>query len=72
MSKQEVNCSFCGRKKSDVNMLIAGISGHICDNCISQADEIIQQELVHSTKKEVNQNIVLQKPAEIKNILMIT
>lgn len=69
MSKQEVNCSFCGRKKSDVNMLIAGISGHICDNCISQADEIIQQELVHSTKKEVNQNIVLQKPAEIKKHL---
>lgn len=69
MSKQEVNCSFCGRKKSDVNMLIAGISGHICDNCISQADEIIQQELVHSTKKEVNQNLVLQKPTEIKKHL---
>lgn len=69
MSKQEVNCSFCGRKKSDVNMLIAGISGHICDNCISQADEIIQQELVHSTKKNVDQNLVLQKPTEIKKHL---
>ena len=69
MSKQEVNCSFCGRKKSEVNMLIAGITGHICDYCIEQADEIIKQELEHSSKKELSQNLTLQKPTEIKKYL---
>ena len=69
MGKQEITCSFCGRKKSEVNMLIAGVSGHICDYCIEQADEIISQELEHKTKNEVKQNIVLQKPAEIFNHL---
>jgi ATP-dependent Clp protease ATP-binding subunit ClpX len=65
MSKQEIICSFCGRKKSEVNMLIAGVSGHICDYCIEQADEIISQELEHKSKTDVKQNIVLQKPKEI-------
>ena len=69
MSKQEVNCSFCGRKKSEVNMLIAGISGHICDYCIEQADEIIKQELEHNTKKKVDKNLVIQKPVDIKRHL---
>ena len=65
MAKQEITCSFCGRKKSEVNMLIAGVSGHICDYCIEQADEIISQELEHKSKSDVKQNIVLQKPEEI-------
>ncbi len=69
MGKQEVNCSFCGRKKSEVNMLIAGISGHICDNCIEQADEIVKQEFEHTSKNELSQNLVLQKPKEIKKHL---
>ncbi|MCX6225252.1 MAG: hypothetical protein NTV01_10985, partial [Bacteroidia bacterium] len=33
-------CSFCGRSKDDVNLLIAGVSGHICDACIYQAYSI--------------------------------
>ena len=69
MAKQEITCSFCGRKKSEVNMLIAGVSGHICDYCIEQADEIISQELEHKSKSDVKQNIVLQKPEEIYNHL---
>jgi len=69
MSKHEITCSFCGRKKSEVNMLIAGISGHICDYCIEQADEIISQELEHKMQKEVKQKFVLQKPREINNHL---
>ncbi len=38
-------CSFCGREKKDTNLLIAGISGHICDRCIEQAYSIVQEEL---------------------------
>jgi len=38
-------CSFCGREKRDVNLLIAGIEGHICDRCAEQAHSIIHEEL---------------------------
>lgn len=69
MSKEKVTCSFCGRKKSEVNMLIAGISGHICDYCIEQADDIINQEQEHSSKSELSQDLVVQKPMEIKKHL---
>ena len=31
MADREINCSFCGRKKSEVDILIAGVTGHICD-----------------------------------------
>ena len=38
-------CSFCGRDKKEVNLLIAGIDGHICDRCAEQAHSIIQEEI---------------------------
>ncbi len=61
-------CSFCGREKRDTNLLIAGISGHICDNCIEQAYEIIQEELKKHSEFDVN-SIKLLKPIEIKKFL---
>ncbi|MGD2033528.1 MAG: ATP-dependent Clp protease ATP-binding subunit ClpX [Bacteroidales bacterium] len=61
-------CSFCGREKSDTNLLIAGISGHICDNCIEQAFEIVQEELKKKGDFDIN-SIRLVKPSEIKNSL---
>ncbi|WP_354508715.1 ATP-dependent Clp protease ATP-binding subunit ClpX [Moheibacter stercoris] len=66
---EENKCSFCGRGKSEVNLLVAGIDGHICDQCISQAYGIVQEEI--SFKK--NQNLVnplpLKSPKEIKSFL---
>ena len=44
-SKNSFRCSFCGRDKSEALILIAGIDGHICEVCVEQADEIIQEEL---------------------------
>ena len=44
MSSTPINCSFCGRAKEEVDVLIAGVTGHICDNCIEQADNILQEE----------------------------
>ena len=41
---KNIKCSFCGRDKSDTNMLIAGITGHICDQCIEQAQNILVEE----------------------------
>ena len=61
-------CSFCGREKKDTNLLIAGISGHICDRCIEQAYSIVQEELGVHGEFDMGQ-IKLLKPAEIKSFL---
>ena len=61
-------CSFCGREKKDTNLLIAGISGHICDHCIDQAYSIIQEETKSRSDFDVSQ-IQLLKPIEIKTFL---
>ena len=61
-------CSFCGREKKAVSLLIAGIEGHICDNCVVQAHAIVEEEF----KKEEGfktKGIKLMKPREIKNFL---
>ncbi|BAX79712.1 ATP-dependent Clp protease ATP-binding subunit ClpX [Labilibaculum antarcticum] len=61
-------CSFCGREKKDTNLLIAGISGHICDSCIEQAYAIVQEELKNRTDLNLKE-IQLLKPTEIKTFL---
>ena len=69
MEKKEIKCSFCGRDKQDTNVLIAGITGHICDNCIGQAQNIISEELSQRTRNEMEGSLILQRPADIKRIL---
>ncbi len=64
--KNKIHCSFCGRDKKDTKVLIAGITGHICDNCIVQAGEIVKEEIKPSAK---DFNITIHKPAEIKKHL---
>ncbi len=61
-------CSFCGREKRDVNLLIAGIDGHICDRCAEQAHSILQEELKKEGTYDLG-GIKLMKPREIKNFL---
>ena len=67
--KKDIKCSFCGRDKQDTNVLIAGITGHICDSCISQAQNIIQEELSQRNRSEIEGSLVLQKPQELKKFL---
>ncbi len=73
MAKKDTTCSFCGATRNDVNMLIAGVSGHICDSCAVQANNIIQQELNHTSKPKETlskpKKISLLKPVEIKKHL---
>lgn len=72
MSKKETTCSFCGRPRSQVKILIAGISGHICDGCITQAQSIIKEELVDKNGDLENgapAPLNLLKPKEIKEKL---
>ncbi|TVR90284.1 MAG: ATP-dependent Clp protease ATP-binding subunit ClpX [Saprospirales bacterium] len=47
-----MKCSFCGRKKSETLMLVAGIDGHICELCIEQAYEIVQEEIRQHVPKD--------------------
>lgn len=70
MAKEEgVRCSFCGRHKSEVGLLVAGISGHICDSCISQAYEIVDGQADYEKRNELNADFNLLKPAVIKKTL---
>jgi ATP-dependent Clp protease ATP-binding subunit ClpX len=68
MAKKETTCSFCGSPRSGVNMLIAGINGHICDSCANQASKIVQEELSLSptAANTSPQGLNLLKPQEIK------
>jgi ATP-dependent Clp protease ATP-binding subunit ClpX len=69
MASKDSKCSFCGRDKEETNVLIAGISGHICDNCISQAGDIIKQEGVQKSDSDLKSDFDLLKPITIKNRL---
>ena len=59
-------CSFCGRARKDTNLLIAGVSGHICDSCIEQAYGILEEELKKNNSFDMKE-LKLLKPSEIKN-----
>ncbi len=61
-------CSFCGREKAEVNLLIAGIDGHICDRCADQAHSIIQEEVKKDSTFDL-EGANLLKPKEIKEFL---
>ncbi len=67
--KENLSCSFCGRDKKDTNILIAGINGHICDQCILQAYNIVSEELETKETEELGEGLKLVKPREIKKFL---
>ena len=70
MAKEDnLECSFCGRKKSDTDLLIAGIDAHICDKCIEQAHGIVEEEIAESKKENISKELILKKPIEIKTFL---
>lgn len=69
MAKEVLECSFCGRKKPETNLLIAGINAHICDKCIEQAHGIVLEELKQSGNSGLLADLVLSKPKEIRAFL---
>ena len=69
MAKEKLECSFCGRKKPETNLLIAGIDAHICDRCIEQAHGIIVEELKTNSNAKVTTDLILRKPKEIRAFL---
>lgn len=71
MAKNTLHCSFCGRNRDEVKILIAGQEGHICENCVEHAQEIIQQELMirDDSAGSSSFKLTVKKPVEIKRIL---
>ena len=75
MAKQQtLHCSFCGRSREEVKILIAGQEGHICENCVEHAQEIIGQELsIFPENKQgsgtSSGKLTVKKPIEIKKFL---
>src|SRR6201990_1048031 len=71
MAKQSnLHCSFCGRSRDEVKILIAGQEGHICENCVEHAREIIDQELrVRDEKTPSSFKLTVKKPMEVKKFL---
>ena len=62
-------CSFCGRSRSEVDLLISGVDGFICDMCAQQAYDIVQEEQRgHSTPLDMD-HIEVKKPIEIKQFM---
>lgn len=70
MSKEEnLECSFCGRKKVETDLLIAGMDAHICDKCIEQAHGIVEEEISESKSSGLSKDLLLKKPKEMKVFL---
>ncbi|MBM1106057.1 ATP-dependent Clp protease ATP-binding subunit ClpX [Aurantibacter crassamenti] len=69
MAKENLECSFCGRKKPETNLLIAGLDAHICDRCIEQAHGIVAEESKQSKTNDLSSELILKKPKEIKGFL---
>lgn len=68
MKREEDKCSFCGRPRSEVSLLIGGVSGFICESCAKQANDIVDEELKATAKKKYSQ-LKLVKPTTIKEYL---
>ncbi|MFH4964574.1 ATP-dependent Clp protease ATP-binding subunit ClpX [Gaetbulibacter sp. M235] len=69
MAKEELECSFCGRKKPETNLLIAGLDAHICDRCIEQAHGIVIEESKQTDSSDLFAELKLRKPQQIKDFL---
>ncbi|HEX8316034.1 MAG TPA: ATP-dependent Clp protease ATP-binding subunit ClpX [Flavisolibacter sp.] len=71
MAKNILHCSFCGRSRDEVKILIAGQEGHICENCVDHAREIIEQELMVRDEKTTPSTfkLTVKKPMEVKKFL---
>ncbi|RYY83514.1 MAG: ATP-dependent Clp protease ATP-binding subunit ClpX, partial [Chitinophagaceae bacterium] len=72
MAKNILHCSFCGRSRDEVKILIAGQEGHICENCVEHAREIIDQELLVRDDKGAGSaafKLTVKKPLEMKKFL---
>ena len=70
MARPVDKCSFCGRSRKDVRLLMSGISGFICDECVEQAHIILSDTFDKMSREATNLNLKeLPKPRQIKEFL---
>jgi ATP-dependent Clp protease ATP-binding subunit ClpX len=66
MAKTTLHCSFCGKLRDEVKILIAGQDGHICEDCVEHAKEIVEQEVTTKNEQSSNFKLNVRKPIELK------
>ncbi len=69
MAKTTLHCSFCGRNRDEVKILIAGQEGHICESCVDHAREIVIQEVESKQDPKSGFKLTVRKPMELKKHL---
>ena len=74
MVKRKNRCSFCGRSEDEVKLLLSGLNGYICDECVRQADKIVKENMGDGVHLKAGSNAGLDmnglpKPREIKAFL---
>lgn len=69
MAKSTLHCSFCGRKRDEVKILIAGQEGHICEGCVEHAREIVHTEVESKQEGKSGYKLTVKKPIELKHHL---
>jgi ATP-dependent Clp protease ATP-binding subunit ClpX len=66
MAKSTLHCSFCGRKRDEVKILIAGQEGHICEGCVEHAREIVHTEVESKQEGKSGYKLTIKKPIDLK------
>jgi len=69
MAKSTLHCSFCGRNRDEVKILIAGQEGHICEGCVDHARDIVEQEVISKQDGKSGFKLTVKKPMELKKHL---
>ncbi len=69
MAKSTLHCSFCGRNRDEVKILIAGQEGHICEGCVEHAKEIVLQEVDSTETANSGYKLKVKKPVDLKKSL---
>jgi ATP-dependent Clp protease ATP-binding subunit ClpX len=69
MAKSTLHCSFCGRNRDEVKILIAGQEGHICEGCVDHARDIVEQEVTSKQDGKSGFKLTVKKPMELKKHL---
>ena len=69
MAKSTLHCSFCGKNRDEVKILIAGQEGHICEGCVEHAKEIVLQEVISKEASNSGYKLKVKKPIDLKKSL---
>ena len=64
----QVSCSFCGRNKADVELMISGINAHICNHCISQAQNIVKEEVSGKVNRDISDHCFILYGIQVRTL----